>query len=55
VEGEYEPGTLDWAREQAELIEASGGTEGTEMNGMRVVVVTCRAIAAGSTGARSRG
>jgi F420H(2)-dependent quinone reductase len=40
LQGEYEPGTLEWARKQADLIEASGGTEGTEMNGMRVIVVT---------------
>ena len=38
--GEYEPSTSDWAREQAELYESSGGTEGTEMRGMRVVLLT---------------
>lgn len=38
--GEYEPSTSDWAREQAELIERSGGTEGTEMRGMLVVLLT---------------
>src|SRR5262245_14278660 len=40
LQGEYEPGALDWARKQAELIESSGGTEGTELNGMAVIVVT---------------
>jgi deazaflavin-dependent oxidoreductase (nitroreductase family) len=40
LQGEYEPGTLQWARKQADLIEASGGTEGTELSGMRVIVVT---------------
>lgn len=40
LQGEYEPSTSDWAREQAEKIEASGGTEGTELNGMPVVVLT---------------
>jgi deazaflavin-dependent oxidoreductase (nitroreductase family) len=40
LEGEYEPSTSDWAREQAEKIEASGGTEGNELNGMPVVVLT---------------
>lgn len=40
LEGEYAPGTSDWAREQAELIERSGGAEGTEMGGRPVVVVT---------------
>ncbi len=40
LQGEYEPGTLEWARKQADLIEESGGTKGTEMNGMRVILVT---------------
>ncbi|MCK0519177.1 nitroreductase family deazaflavin-dependent oxidoreductase [Williamsia sp. DF01-3] len=40
LQGEYEPSTSDWAREQAEKIEASGGTEGNELNGMPVVVLT---------------
>jgi deazaflavin-dependent oxidoreductase (nitroreductase family) len=38
--GEYEPSTSAWAREQAELYEASGGTEGTDMNGMPVIILT---------------
>lgn len=40
--GEYEPSSSDWAREQAELYESSGGTEGTEMNGMPVVLLTTK-------------
>ena len=40
LNGEYAPSTLDWAREQAEKIEASGGTEGTGMHGMSVIVLT---------------
>ena len=40
LEGEYEPGTSDWARQQAELIESSGGIEGTVMRGMPVVLLT---------------
>ncbi|MET0200149.1 nitroreductase family deazaflavin-dependent oxidoreductase [Rhodococcus sp. RS1C4] len=40
--GEYEPSTSDWAREQAELLEGSGGTEGTTMNGMPVILLTTR-------------
>jgi deazaflavin-dependent oxidoreductase (nitroreductase family) len=31
---------LDWARKNAEQIMASGGTEGTEMRGMRVILLT---------------
>jgi deazaflavin-dependent oxidoreductase (nitroreductase family) len=38
--GVYEPGTADWAREQTELYESSGGTEGTTLRGMPVIVLT---------------
>ncbi|MBX3093327.1 MAG: nitroreductase family deazaflavin-dependent oxidoreductase [Cryobacterium sp.] len=40
LQGEYAPSTSDWAREQAELIEASGGAEGTELHGKPVIVLT---------------
>jgi len=40
LKGEYAPSTSDWAREQAELYERSGGIEGTTLNGLPVVVVT---------------
>ncbi len=40
LSGEYAPGTLDWSRRNAETIMASGGTEGTELRGMPVVLVT---------------
>jgi deazaflavin-dependent oxidoreductase (nitroreductase family) len=40
LNGEYEPSTLDWARENAELYMASGGTDGTEMKGKPVVLLT---------------
>src|SRR5690606_10624324 len=40
LQGEYAPSTSDWAREQAELIEKSGGTEGLMLHGRPVVVVT---------------
>ncbi|MCS5733405.1 nitroreductase family deazaflavin-dependent oxidoreductase [Herbiconiux daphne] len=38
--GEYEPGTADWARKQLEVYEGSGGTEGTTLRGMPVIVLT---------------
>ena len=38
--GEYEPSTSDWAREQVEEYEGSGGTRGTTMRGMPVIVLT---------------
>lgn len=44
--GEYEPSTSDWAREQAELFERSGGTKGNTLRGMPIVLLT-------SVGARS--
>lgn len=40
--GEYEPSTSDWARKQAELLEGSGGTEGTTLNGMPVILLTTK-------------
>jgi deazaflavin-dependent oxidoreductase (nitroreductase family) len=40
ITGEYEPSTDTRSREQVELIERSGGTQGTTMRGMGVVVVT---------------
>ncbi|MGV9803387.1 nitroreductase family deazaflavin-dependent oxidoreductase [Mycobacterium sp. NPDC003449] len=38
--GEYEPSPFDMARENAETYMASGGTEGTEMNGRPVILLT---------------
>ena len=38
--GDYEPSPSDWAREQAERFEASGGTEANTMRGMPIVVLT---------------
>jgi F420H(2)-dependent quinone reductase len=44
--GEYEPSAASWARDQVDLYESSGGTQGTDMNGMPVIILT-------SLGARS--
>ncbi|MDV3124729.1 nitroreductase family deazaflavin-dependent oxidoreductase [Mycobacterium sp. 21AC1] len=38
--GDYEPSTSDWARENAETYMKSGGTEGTELNGRPVILLT---------------
>ncbi len=46
LHGEYVPSPSTWVRDQVELYESSGGTEGTTMRGLPVVVVT-------SVGARS--
>src|ERR1700748_587192 len=42
VEGEYEPSTAAWVRDQVELYEGSGGPQGTTRRdtGLRVVIVT---------------
>ena len=40
LHGEYEPTPTKWVRDQVELYERSGGTEGTTMRGMPVVVLT---------------
>ncbi|HZK58721.1 MAG TPA: nitroreductase family deazaflavin-dependent oxidoreductase [Cryobacterium sp.] len=38
--GEYEASPAQWVRDQVELYERSGGTEGTTLRGMPVVVLT---------------
>lgn len=38
--GEYEPSTSDWAREQAELFEASKGADGNTLRGMPIILLT---------------
>jgi len=46
LSGEYEPSPEKWVRDQVEAYESSGGTKGTTLRGVQVVVVT-------SVGARS--
>jgi len=42
IEGEYAPSPRGWVRDQVELFESSGGTEGTTLRdtGLPVVIVT---------------
>jgi deazaflavin-dependent oxidoreductase (nitroreductase family) len=40
LSGDYEPSTSDWARENAEQYMESGGTEGTELKGRPVILLT---------------
>jgi deazaflavin-dependent oxidoreductase (nitroreductase family) len=49
VEGEYAPSPSDWVREQVELYEGSGGTQGTTLRdtGLPVVVITNRGARSG--------
>jgi deazaflavin-dependent oxidoreductase (nitroreductase family) len=45
--GDYQPSAASWARDQVELYERSGGTEGTQLNGRPVIILT-------SVGAKTR-
>ncbi|WP_411108790.1 nitroreductase family deazaflavin-dependent oxidoreductase [Streptomyces sp. c-19] len=40
LQGEYEPSPTAWVRKQVELYESSGGTKGTTLRGLPVVLVT---------------
>lgn len=40
LQGEYAPSPSDWAREQVELFEKTGGAEGGGLNGMKIIAVT---------------
>ncbi|MBO7939796.1 nitroreductase family deazaflavin-dependent oxidoreductase [Streptomyces antibioticus] len=49
LEGEYEPSPTQWVREQVELYEGSGGTEGTTLQdtGLPVILLTTRGARSG--------
>ena len=49
IDGEYEPSTAAWVRDQVELYEGSGGTRGTTLRdtGLPVVIVTNRGAKSG--------
>ncbi len=47
LEGEYEPSPTAWVRDQVDLYERSGGTEGTTLQGRPVVVLTSRGAKSG--------
>ena len=40
LQGEYEPSSQQWVRDQVEEYESSGGTRGTTLRGVPVVVIT---------------
>ncbi|MFF0200733.1 nitroreductase family deazaflavin-dependent oxidoreductase [Streptomyces sp. NPDC005017] len=48
LEGEYEPSPTKWVRDQVELYESSGGTEGTTLRGTRRPVVLLTSLGARS-------
>lgn len=47
VEGTYAPSPDKWVRDQVQQIESSGGTQGMELHGMRVVLLTTRGARSG--------
>ncbi|MCX4736434.1 nitroreductase family deazaflavin-dependent oxidoreductase [Streptomyces sp. NBC_01363] len=47
LQGEYEPSPAQWVRDQVELFESSGGTEGTMMRGLPVIILTTRGAKSG--------
>jgi len=49
IEGDYEPSPRAWVREQVELYEGSGGTQGTTLRdtGLPVVIITNRGARSG--------
>src|SRR4051794_30776479 len=47
LSGEYEPSTSQRSREQVELYKNSGGTEGTTMRDMPVIILTSRGAQSG--------
>jgi deazaflavin-dependent oxidoreductase (nitroreductase family) len=47
LQGEYEPSTQQWVRDQVELYESSGGREGTTLRDLPVVIMTNRGVKSG--------
>lgn len=46
--GKYEPSPEQWVRDQVETYERSGGTEGTTLRGMPVIVLTTKGARSGN-------
>jgi deazaflavin-dependent oxidoreductase (nitroreductase family) len=47
LDGDYEPSTQKWVRDQVELYESSAGTQGTMLHGKPVVILTTRGARSG--------
>jgi len=47
LHGEYEPSPAEWVRDQVELIERSGGTEGMTLRGMPVILLVTKGARSG--------
>jgi deazaflavin-dependent oxidoreductase (nitroreductase family) len=47
LQGEYEPSSSEWVRDQVQEYESSGGTKGTTLRGVPVVVITSLGASSG--------
>ncbi|HEX8976994.1 MAG TPA: nitroreductase family deazaflavin-dependent oxidoreductase [Solirubrobacteraceae bacterium] len=47
LQGEYEPSSQKWVRDQVQEYESSGGTRGTELRGVPVIVITSKGATSG--------
>jgi F420H(2)-dependent quinone reductase len=47
IEGEYQPSPAEWVRKQVEDYESSGGTRGTTLREMPVIILTSRGASSG--------
>jgi F420H(2)-dependent quinone reductase len=47
LDGEYEPSTAQWVRDQVDLYEHSGGLEGTTLRDLPVIILTSRGAVSG--------
>jgi F420H(2)-dependent quinone reductase len=47
LDGEYEPSPEKWVRDQVETYESSGGSEGTTLRGLPVVILTTKGAKSG--------
>jgi deazaflavin-dependent oxidoreductase (nitroreductase family) len=47
LDGDYEPSTQKWVRDQVELYESSSGTKGTTLRGMPVIILTTKGAKSG--------
>jgi F420H(2)-dependent quinone reductase len=47
LDGEYEPSSAQWVRDQVDLYERSGGLEGTTLRDLPVIILTHRGASSG--------
>ena len=47
LDGEYQPSTAAWVRDQVAEYESSGGTSGTTLRGMPVIILTTKGVKSG--------